>query len=105
MLWLFFCRMVSHGQAAPLVWFSPVLYQVQKAFGKYGWKIKKNTTFWVVPVENLLEKRKIGKGSPVLPDGMLRMEILTACSFSSKQERIKLYTLRFKAIFDNGKGK
>lgn len=82
----------------------PVLYQVQKAFGKYGWKIKKNTTFWVVPVENLLEKRKIGKGSPVLPDGMLRMEIPTACSFSSKQERIKLYTLRFKAIFDNGKG-
>ena len=58
----------------------PVLYQVQKAFGKYGWKIKKNTTFWVVPVENLLEKRKIGKGSPVLPDGMLRMEIPIACS-------------------------
>lgn len=93
----FFLQNGKPSSATSLVF--PVLYQVQKAFGKYGWKIKKNTTFWV------LGKRKIGKGSSVLPDGMLRMEIPTACSFSSKQERIKLYTLRFKAIFDNGKGK
>lgn len=50
MLWLFFLQNGKPSSATSLVF--PVLYQVQKAFGKYGWKIKKNTTFWVVPVEN-----------------------------------------------------
>ena len=82
-----------------------MLYSYTKSFRKIRLESKQNTTFWVVPVENLLEQLKIRKGSPVLQDGMFQMEIPTACSFSSKQESIKLYTLWFKAIFDIGKWK
>lgn len=78
---------------------------VTKSFRKIRLESKQNTTFWVVPVENLLEQRKIRKGSSVLPDEMFQMEIPNACSFSSKQERIKLYILRLKTIFDTGKWK
>ena len=46
-----------------------------KSFRKIRLEIKWNTTFWVVPAENVRKQRNIWKGSPVFPDGIVQTEI------------------------------
>ena len=104
MWWLFFSLQTGKPSSATILVF-PVVYQLQKAFGKFVWKVNRTRLFGSFQLKISFQQRKIRKGSPVLTDGMFKVEIPTACSLSSKQERIKLSTLRFKAIFDTCKGK
>ena len=53
-----------------------------KIFRKIRFEIKWNTSFWVVPAENVRKQRNIWKGSPVFPDGIVQTEISVQIFFN-----------------------